>query len=140
MLRSFQSSFYLSLLYVFSKRLLKTCYVLITLLQCSALSHNHEQSRPHAVYSLVEEADFKQIGAQSTLTISSAVHERNRILGGYLFHLILLEFYTSVKTADKWPSSRVTFKPEWTMAVKSGSKIRIRSTSKWGQALSMAGG
>lgn len=45
-----------------------------------------EQNRPHGAWSVVAEADFKQIISHMILTTNSAVLKRNRILGGYLLH------------------------------------------------------
>ena len=56
------------------------------------------------------------------------MHERKRVLGRYLLLCILSEFYTFVRIADKYPSSCVSVKREWTtltMASKNEHKIQI---------------
>lgn len=88
-----------------------------------------EQNRPHGAYSLGEEADFKQIIAQKILTTNSMAHEKEQNSGreSITFYFTWVLYF--LKIADKYPLSCVMLKPKWTnftMATKSGSKIRIQ--------------
>ena len=74
----------------------------------------------------MEEADFKQIITQKILTMNILHMKRNRIVGEYLLHFLLLELCIFVKISDKYPSTCVMIKPKWTkftITSKSGSKI-----------------